>query len=254
LSELLIRERSDGIEILTINRPEVRNALNPVLNRLLEDAFLECDADPQVRVIILTGAGEKAFSSGMDLKSFARGEFDIGDQGFGGITRLTLSKPVIAAVNGLALAGGFEIVLSCDLVIASEDATFGIPEVARGLMAAAGGLVRLPRRIPPPVAYEIALTGLPIGAQRAFELGLVNRVVAPSDVLSAAIELARSIVANAPLSVSKSLEVMRKAHELSEQDAWILSNRAYDFVSHSSDATEGAEAFAQRRSPIWTGH
>ena len=192
MSELL-RERQGHIEILTINRPEARNAINGPVSLAFAAAFDELEADDDCWVVIVTGAGDKAFSAGMDLKAFAAGEAgDImgANGGFGGIAQRDFPKPIIAAVNGSALAGGCEIMLSCDLVVAVEEAKFGIPEVKRGLMAAAGALIRLPKRIPPTIAMELALTGDPIDAQRALALGLINRVVPADRLMEEALALA----------------------------------------------------------------
>ena len=181
MSDAVLRERQGRIEILTINRPEARNAVNGAVSKAFTEAFDELENDDDCNVVIVTGAGDKAFCAGMDLKAFAAGEAGeiMGARGgFGGIAQRDFPKPLIAAVNGSALAGGCEIMLSCDLVVAAEGATFGIPEVKRGLMAAAGGLIRLPKRIPPAIALELALTGDPIDARRALAIGLVNRVVA----------------------------------------------------------------------------
>jgi enoyl-CoA hydratase len=201
----------------------------------------------------LTGAGDKAFSAGMDLKAFAAGEFPITDKGFGGITERDFPKPLIAAANGAALAGGFEILISCDMVVAAEHAKFGIPEAARGLIAGGGGLIRLPKRIPLAVAYEMALTAEPIDAHRAYELGLVNRVVPGEKVLDEAVALAERIAKNAPLAVRTSKYVMKKSRELSEEECWLLNTEAFGIIGRSSDAMEGAVAFAEKREPNWQG-
>jgi enoyl-CoA hydratase/carnithine racemase len=255
MSELL-RERQGHIEILTINRPEARNAVNGAVSRGFAAAFDELEADDDCWVVIVTGSGDKAFSAGMDLKAFAAGE--AGDimgakGGFAGIAQREFAKPIIAAVNGSALAGGFEIMLSCDLVVAVEEARFGIPEVKRGLMAGAGGLIRLPKRVPPAIALEMALTGEPIDAHRALALGLINRVV-PADILmDEALALARVIAENAPLAVRASKRVMKQAGELPDADGWAINNAAMPEVFSSSDAMEGSIAFAEKRSPNWTG-
>ena len=192
----------------------------------------------------------------MDLKAFAAGEAGeiMGARGgFGGIAQRDFPKPLIAAVNGSALAGGCEIMLSCDLAVAVEEAKFGIPEVKRGLMAGAGGLLRLPKRIPPAIALELALTGDPIDAQRALSIGLINRVVPAARLMEAALELAGTIAANAPLAVRGSKMVMKKAGELPESEGWKINNDAMPAVFGSADAMEGAVAFAEKRAPVWTG-
>jgi enoyl-CoA hydratase/carnithine racemase len=255
MSELL-RQRQGHIEILTINRPEARNAVNGAVSRGFAAAFDELEADDDCWVVIVTGAGDKAFSAGMDLKAFAAGEAgDImgAEGGFGGIAQRDFSKPLIAAVNGSALAGGCEIMLSCDLVVAVEEAKFGIPEVKRGLFAAGGGLIRLPKRLPQAVALELALTGDPIDAQRALALGLVNRVVPADRLLDEALSLATTIADNAPLAVRASKRIMKQAGELAEVDAWALNNAEVGPVFGSADAMEGPVAFAEKRKPNWTG-
>ncbi len=255
MSELL-RERRGHTEILTINRPEARNAINGAVSKAFAAAFDDVEADDDCWVAIVTGAGDKAFSAGMDLKAFAAGEAaDImgANGGFGGIAQRDLSKPLIAAVNGSALAGGCEIMLSCDLVVAVEGATFGIPEVKRGLMAAAGALIRLPKRIPPAIALELALTGDPIDARRALELGLINRVVPAGSLMDEALALAETIAENAPLAVRASKRVMKQAGELPDAEGWRVNNAVVPEVFGSSDAMEGPIAFAEKRKPNWTG-
>jgi len=255
VSELL-RERIGHIELLTINRPEARNAINGAVSRALSTAFDELTDDDDAWVVILTGSGDKAFSAGMDLKAFAAGEAaDIigATGGFAGIAQRDFPKPHIAAVNGSALAGGCEIMLSCDLVVAVEEAKFGIPEVKRGLFAAGGGLIRLPKRIPPAIALELALTGDPIDAQRALSLGLVNRVVPAGALRNEALALATIIVENAPLAVRASKRIMKLAGDLSEAEAWAVNNAEVGAVFGSADAMEGPVAFAEKRKPNWTG-
>jgi enoyl-CoA hydratase/carnithine racemase len=252
----LLRERQGHIEILTINRPEARNAVNGALSRALSAAFDELTDDDEVWVVILTASGDKAFSAGMDLKAFAAGEAaDIigATGGFAGIAQRDFPKPLIAAVNGSALAGGCEIMLSCDLVVAVEEAKFGIPEVKRGLFAAGGGLIRLPKRIPAAIALELALTGDPIDAQRALQLGLVNRVVPADRLLEEALALAGTIADNAPLAVRASKKVMKEAGEVSDAEGWKINDAAVGAVFGSNDAMEGPVAFAEKRKPRWTG-
>jgi enoyl-CoA hydratase len=249
----LLRERRGHVEILTINRPEARNAMNRAAALALSDALDDCETNDDIWVVVLTGADNKAFSAGMDLKAFATGEFPITAKGFGGITQRDFPKPLIAAVNGSALAGGFEMMISCDMVIAADHAKFGIPEAQRGLVAGAGGLIRLPKRVPLAVAYEMALTADPIDAQRAYELGLVNRVVPGEQVLNVAVALAERIAKNAPLAVRTSKSVMRQAIELNEADAWKVNEEAFGMIGRSADALEGAIAFAEKREPNWQG-
>jgi enoyl-CoA hydratase/carnithine racemase len=255
MSEVL-RERRGHVEILTINRPEARNAVNGAVSRGLGGAFDELEVDDDCWVVILTGAGDKAFSAGMDLKAFTAGEAGeiMGTPGgFGGIAQRDFAKPVIAAVNGSALAGGCELMLSCDLVVAVESAKFGIPEVKRGLMAAGGGLFRLPKRIPQAIAMELALTGDSIDARRALELGLINRIAPADKLMDEALALADAIAENAPLAVRASKQVMKKAGELTDAEGWVISDAAAPAVFGSADAQEGPIAFAEKRKPNWTG-
>lgn len=247
--------RRDGVAVLTLNRPEARNAVNGELARAMEAALDGLEADAATNAVVLTGAGS-TFCAGADLKVVAAGrgaELATPRGGFGGIVTRKFPKPLIAAVNGPALAGGFEVVLACDLVVAVEHATFGLPEVTRGLFAAAGGLIRLPKRIPLALATEIALTGDPIDADRAAQLGLVNRVVPEGQVVEAACELAARIAANGPLAVRNSLAMVREAAELTEAEAWARNNALAVEVFASRDAIEGATAFAEKRAPRWTG-
>jgi enoyl-CoA hydratase len=256
MADEVLRERRGHVEILTINRPDARNAINGAVSAAMSAALDELTDDPDVWVVVLTGAGEKAFSAGMDLKAFAAGEGAAvmnPSGGFGGIARRRFPKPVIAAVNGSALAGGLEIVLSCDLVVAADHATFGIPEVKRGLIAGAGGLFRLPRRIPLAVALELALTGDPIDAARAHQLGLVNQVVARARLMEEALVLAERIAENAPLAVRYSKSVMLGALGADEAEGWRLTDEAVGNVFTSADAMEGPIAFAQKRRPNWQG-
>ncbi len=253
MADEVLRERRGHVEILTINRPEARNAINRATAVALGDALDACASDDDVWVVVLTGADDKAFSAGMDLKAFARGEFPSTDQGFAGITQRDFPKPLIAAANGSALAGGFEILISCDMVVAAEHAKFGIPEAARGLVAGGGGLIRLPKRVPLAIAYEMALTAEPISAQRAYELGLVNRVVPGAQVLDEAIALAERIAKNAPLAVRVSKDVMKRSRELTEEESWQLNADAFGPIARSADAIEGAVAFAEKREPNWQG-
>jgi len=253
MADEILRERRGHVELLTINRPEARNAINRATAEALDAALTSAEADDDVWVVVLTAAGDKSFSAGMDLKAFANGEFPITENGFGGITNREFVKPLICAANGSALAGGFEMMISCDMVIAADHAKFGIPEASRGLVAGAGGLIRLPKRVPLTVAYEMALTAEPIDALRAYELGLVNHVVPGEQVLDAAIDLAERIAKNAPLAVRTSKRIMRRALELSESDAWAASDEAFAMIGRSADALEGAVAFAEKRPANWQG-
>jgi enoyl-CoA hydratase/carnithine racemase len=256
MADEVLRERRGHIEILTINRPEARNAINGAVSRAMSSIMDELTTDDDCWVVILTGSGDKAFSAGMDLKAFSSGEGGAimgASGGFGGLTQRDFPKPIIAAVNGSALAGGFEIMLSCDLVVAADHAMFGIPEAKRGLIAGAGGLIRLPKRLPIAVAYELAMTGDPIDAARAHALGLVNEVVPGASVLEQAIALAERIAANAPLAVRYSKSVMKRAAELPESDGWKINQAAVDVVFSSADAQEGPLAFAEKREARWQG-
>ncbi len=233
-----------------------RNAIDGPTTKALDQAFDELAADDDVWAVVLTGTGDRAFCAGMDLKAFAAGQ--AGDilsakGGFGGLTRRHFPKPLIAAVNGAALAGGCELMLACDLVVAAEHATFGIPEVKRGLVAGGGGLLRLHRRIPQAVALELALTGDTISARRAYDLGLVNRVVPAAQVLDEALSLAEVICSNAPVAVRASKEIMRLALDLDEEEAWEMNGRYVMEIFTSKDALEGSAAFAEKRPPKWQG-
>jgi len=256
MADEVTRERRGAVEVLTINRPDARNAINGAVSARLGTALDQLATDPAVAVVVLTGAGDKAFSAGMDLKAFAAGEAaSIVDApgGFGGIARRSFPKPLIAAVNGAALAGGFEMMLACDMVVAADHARFGIPEVSRGLIAGAGALIRLPKRVPPAIALEMALTGDPIDAVRAAELGLVNRVVPADRLMEEALALAERIAQNAPLAVTTSKDLLLRAADLAEADAWVLNDEAFPRISRSADAMEGSVAFAEKRAPRWQG-
>ena len=256
MADEVLRERRGQVEILTINRPEARNAINGAVSAGVSAALDELADDPAVAVVVLTGSGDKAFSAGMDLKAFAAGEgasIIAAPGGFAGITTRDFPKPIIAAINGSALAGGCEIMLACDLVVAAEHATFGVPEVKRGLIAGAGALIRLPKRLPAAVALELALTGDPIDAHRAQALGLVNRVVPAERLMDEALELAGRIAANAPLAVRYSKQVMKKAGDVPEAEGWKINDAACSVVFSSADAMEGPVAFAEKRPPNWQG-
>jgi crotonobetainyl-CoA hydratase len=246
-------ERRGHIALVTLNRPEARNAISPEVSQTMATLLDEIETDAGLRAVVVTGRGE-VFSAGADLKVVAQGKAnDIarGKGGFAGIVTRDFPKPVIAAVNGPALAGGFEIVLSCDLVVASEGARFGIPEVKRGLMAAAGGLIRLPQRVPLAVALELAMTGDPIDADRALQLGLVNRVVPAASVVDEAIALAERIGENSPIAVRNSRRLVREAVELTEAEGWARTTELVIPVFESGDSIEGATAFAEKRPPVW---
>jgi enoyl-CoA hydratase len=249
----VLRERRGPVLLITLNRPEARNAVNLALAEAMT-AALDClDGDDELRVGVITGAG-KGFSSGMDLKAFAAGERPwAGDRGFAGITRRAADKPLIAAIEGFAVAGGLEIALACDLIVSARDARIGIAEVKRGLVAAAGALIRLPRRVPYHLAMELALTGDFIDGARAYEIGLVNRVVEPGGALDAALELAEAIGRNAPLALAASKQIVSRAQEWDEPEAWTRQDEIAGPVLASEDAREGAVAFAEKREPRWKG-
>ena len=249
----VLTERRDGVLVITLNRPDARNAVNAALAEGVGAALDELDADDELRVGVLTGAG-KGFSSGMDLKAFVAGERPyVEGRGFAGITQRSSRKPLIAAIEGFAVAGGFEVALSCDLIVASKGARLGIPEVKRSLVAAAGALFRLPRRIPYHLAMELALTGDPIDAERGHQLGLVNRLAEPGGALDAALELAGDIVKNGPLALIASKEIVQGSRDWTEEESWEKQGPIAGPVMGSEDAREGAIAFAEKRDPVWKG-
>jgi enoyl-CoA hydratase len=253
MSDEILLHDSDGILTITINRPAAKNAVNRAVAEGIARAVDLLDGRADLRVGILTGAGG-TFCSGMDLKGFLSGELPmIEGRGFGGLVERPPEKPLIAAIEGYALAGGFELSLACDLAVAAENARFGIPEAKRGLVAAAGGLVRLPRMAPYRVALELALTGEMIPAARAYELGLLNRIVPAGQALEGALALARAIVANGPLAVAASKRVMRDSASWSAEEMWPRQNAATSPIFASEDAREGAAAFAEKRAPNWKG-
>ena len=246
-------ERRGHVEIVRLNRPEAKNAINPEVSVLMAEILDAIETDAEVRAVVVTGTGD-VFCAGADLKVVAQGrgqEIGAAKGGFAGLTSRNYSKPLIAAVQGPALAGGFEIMLSCDLVVASDTARFGIPEVQRGLIAAAGGLIRLPKRVPLAMALEMAMTGDPISAAKAAELGLVNRVVPQSEVLDTAIALAERIGANSPIAVRLSRQLVKQAAEISEDEGWKLTGKYAVEVFSSGDAIEGSTAFAEKRPAKW---
>ena len=249
----LICERRGAVFVMTLNRPEKRNAVNAALARAIADALTTLDSDDALRVGILTGAGQ-TFCSGMDLAAFLAGEPRVVEgRGFAGITEAPPAKPLIAAVEGAALAGGCEIVLTCDLIVAASDATFGLPEAKRGLIAGSGGLLRLPHRLPPQVALEYALTGDPLPAVEAHRLGLVNRLTESGGALDGAVRLAESIAANAPLSVRYSKELIDGATGWPPAQAWRRQTALVEEIVTTEDAREGSQAFLEKRPPQWRG-
>ena len=253
MADEVLVERRNGVQIITINRPEAKNALNATVARGVADAVDELDASDDLRVGVLTGAGG-VFSAGMDLKAFLKGESpSIEGRGLCGITITPPRKPLIGAVEGWALAGGFELLLACDLVVAAETAKLGVPEVKRSLVAGAGGAFLLPRRVPFAVAMEMLLTGDPITAARAAEVGLVNRVVPEGKALESAIELAAAIAENGPLAVAATKRIARSSADWKLEEGWKRQTEIMTPVFNSEDAKEGAAAFAEKRRPVWKG-
>jgi enoyl-CoA hydratase len=253
MSNEVLVDIADGIMTVTLNRPEAKNAANKALAEGVAAAMDELDSNDEIRVAILTGAGG-TFCSGMDLKAFVTGELPMVEgRGFAGLTECSPRKPLIAAIEGYALAGGMELAISCDLIVTADNAKFGIPEVKRGLAAAAGGLMKLPKQIPSRLAMELALTGDFISAQRAFEIGLVNEVVPAGTALDAAKALAARIVANGPLAVAASKQVVLQSGDWSDEERWQKQQEIVSPVFMSADAIEGSTAFAEKRAPNWTG-
>jgi enoyl-CoA hydratase len=253
-TDLVLTEERGHVLLITLNRPNDMNAFNSALAQALSDTMDAFDANPNVRVGVLTGAG-RGFSAGMDLKQFADGGIDampnVEGRGFAGITERSCKKPLIAAVEGFALAGGLEVALSCDLIVASSGAKLGVPEVGVGLFAGAGALLRLPRQLPYSIAMEMALTGDPITAEVAHQHGMVNRVVERGEAVNAAMELAERIAKNAPKGVRASKQLVKDVLGVSEEAFWDFQRPAMEEVFGSEDAFEGATAFAEKRAPNW---
>lgn len=246
--------REGAVLVITIDRPAVRNAIDRATSEALAHAMDELDADPTLVIGVLTGAGGH-FCTGMDLKAFLRGErVELPGRGLAGLVQTPPRKPLIAAIEGYALAGGCEMALACDLIVAAESAQFGIPEVKRGLIAGSGGLLRLPRRIPPQIAMELALTGDLMSAQDARQWGLVNRLVPAGQALQAALELATRIAANGPLAVRITKQVVSESPTWPADEVWARQNALLEQVIASDDAREGAAAFAEKRTARWSGH
>lgn len=252
-----VRREGEHIAVVTLNRPHRRNAINGALAQALDRTVKALEADPAVRAVILTAAGRQAFCAGADLKEMVAGadaaSRSTPDGGFAGFVFAPRRKLWIAAVNGPAVAGGFELVLACDMAIASTDAHFSLPEVSRGLVASAGGVFRLPRVLPRGVAIEIIAAGGSLDARRAAELGLVNRAVAPDELMPEALRIATRAAANAPLAVQGSLEVARRAHDTDEAELRRHAHEVAERIFESEDAREGPRAFAEHRAPLWRG-
>ncbi|MGW7259122.1 crotonase/enoyl-CoA hydratase family protein [Streptomyces sp. NPDC054834] len=249
-----VRTETIGSSLLiTIDRPKARNAVNAAVAAGLSAALDQLEADPGLRVGVLTGAGG-TFSAGMDLKAALAGESpEIPGRGFGGLTQARTTKPLIAAVEGWAMGGGFELALACDLIVAADDARFGLPEVSRGLIAAGGGAIRLPKRIPYHLAMELLLTGEPVTGERAGRLGIANRVVRAGETVAAALRMAERIAQNAPLALAAVKELVRAADGAPEEEAFAVQARQMARLAASADVREGMTAFTERRSPVWQG-
>jgi enoyl-CoA hydratase len=241
------------VAVITINRPEAKNAMNGAVATGLGEAYAEIVANPEIRVGILTGAGG-TFCSGMDLKAFIAGEkIDASGVPFGGVDNRVVTKPMIAAVEGYALAGGFELALTCDMIIASRAAKFGLPEVKRGLVAAGGGLVKMPRQAPYRIAMEMALTGDAYDAELMLSYGVINKVTEPGEALNAALELANKIAENGPLALAATKRIITMSLDWPNSQSYDLQRGFTAPVFQSADAREGATAFAEKRKPNWTG-
>ncbi|MEH6590931.1 MAG: crotonase/enoyl-CoA hydratase family protein [Halioglobus sp.] len=251
--QVVLVDVADGVMTITLNRPKAKNAVNRAVAVAVAAAIDELDSNDDIRVAIITGAGG-TFCAGMDLKAFVTGELpSVEGRGFAGLTEAPPKKPLIAAVEGYALAGGLELAISCDLMVAADNAQFGIPEAKRGLAAAAGGLMKLPRQIPPRLAMELALTGDFIGAERAYQVGLINEVVPAGTALEAAKKLAAKISANGPLAVTISKQVIIESADWSAEEMWDKQGALVMPIFSSEDAIEGSVAFAEKRAPNWKG-
>jgi enoyl-CoA hydratase len=250
---VVLTEARGPVLVITINRPEARNSMNKAAAEAMGAALDRLDADPDLSVGVITGTG-KGFSAGMDLKGFAAGEFPIaGDRGFGGIAQRSARKPLIAAIEGFALAGGLEMALACDVIVASREAKLGIPEVGVGLFAGAGALLRLPRRVGQGQAALLALTGKPISGEEGHRIGLVDRLAEPGTALDEALALASTIAANAPLALAASKAVLVGGFTKPDAEFWEWQQQYFRQVFSSKDALEGATAFAEKRPPNWQG-
>ena len=252
-TEPVISERRGNVLLITLNRPEVRNSVNGALAAGVAGALDELDSDDALSVGVLTGAGG-FFSAGMDLGAFVRGESPwFGDRGFAGIAQRASRKPLIAAIEGFAVAGGFEIALACDLLVAARGAKLGIPEAKRSLVAAGGALLRLPRRMPYHIVMELALTGDTLPAERFYELGVVNRLAEPGTAVDVAMELAATLAKNGPLALAASKQILQEQFDWSSAEMWEKQSAISGPVFASEDAKEGANAFKEKRDPVWKG-
>ncbi len=250
----VLTERKDGVLIVTINRNERRNAIDPETANLMESIFNDAEKDPEVGAILITGAGDRSFCAGEDLAALGEnGEcLTETEHGFAGITERLCSKPVVCACNGTAVAGGLEIALACDVIVAADHARFGLTEVKVGLLATSGGLMRLPKMIPPKIASEMCLTGKLITAQRAYEVGLVNYVLPADQVMDKAMELATTMAANAPISLRLTKQLLHMAPHTSLEDGMrVCRYMAWKYVEGTEDAKEGPQAFLEKRKPNW---
>jgi enoyl-CoA hydratase len=251
--QAVLSERRDRVLLITINRPEQRNAVNAAVSKGIAEALDELDSDAALSVGVLTGAG-KGFCSGMDLKAFVSGERPhVEGRGFAGIVERPAEKPLIAAIEGFAVAGGLEIALACDMIVAARGARLGVPEVKRSLVAAGGALLRLPKVLPRTIAMELALTGDPIEAERAAELGLVNHLTEPGEAVQAALELAARIAKGGPLALAATKRILTEAADWPEAEFFARQRPTVDAVFNSEDAKEGARAFSEKRDPVWRG-
>ena len=250
---VVLAERREGVLLITLNRPEVRNAVNAAVAAGVAGALEELDGDDSLSVGVLTGAGG-FFCAGMDLGAFVKGEAPwFGDRGFAGIAQRASSKPLIAAIEGFAVAGGMEIALACDLIVAARGAKMGIPEAKRSLVAAGGALLRLPRRMPYHLVMELALTGDPFPAERFHELGLVNRLAEPGGAVDGALELAAALTKNGPLALVASKRILQEQFDWPSSEMWQRQAEITAPVMSSQDAREGASAFKEKREPVWRG-
>jgi len=251
--EPVLTERRGNVLLITLNRPQVRNAVNAALAAGVAHALDELDADDALSVGVLTGAGG-FFCAGMDLGAFVKGESPwYGDRGFAGIAQRASRKPLIAAIEGFAVAGGMEIALACDLIVAAKGAKIGIPEAKRSLVAAGGALLRLPRRMPYHLVMELALTGDPFPAERFHECGLVNRIADPGSAVEAALDLAAQISKNGPLALAAAKQILQEQFDWSTAEMWEKQGAISGRVMTSEDAKEGASAFKEKRDPVWKG-